>query len=374
MMKKLRDWLTVGVFVLLIGGFAVVNLFYDAGTVSTSERRKLAEFPQFTWQTVKTAKFMNGLEDYLSDHFIGRDGFRRLKANFLFNVLQQKDNHEIYVVDGSASEYSASLPEKSLQQAGEKFGILRDKYLTGCNLYYSVIPDKNYFLAEANGYPAYDYDKFMQLLREHMDGYTEIDLFSALTVEDYYRTDLHWDQSRLQDAVNALCGGLGAAAPDLSAMTATALDPFWGVYYGQSALSLAPDTLTYLTSPVLEGCTYEVLNDKTMAFEEKPIYNEAHFTGIDPYSVFLEGPVSLGKITNPNATSDRRLIIFRDSFGSAIAPLMAAAGEYAEIVLVDLRYIYAELLPQFVEISEGDDVLLLYNTQILGNSTLFNIK
>lgn len=374
MFKKLRDWLTVAVFVLIIGGFAVANLFYDAGTVSISERRQLAAFPELKWETIKSGKFMSSIEDYLSDHFIGRDDFRRLKANFLFNVLQQKDNHEIYVVDGSASEYSATLPEASLEQIVDKFGILRDKYLVGCNLYYSIIPDKNYFLAEANGYPAYDYDAFRDILAAGMEGYTEIDLFSVLEIGDYYRTDLHWDQAQLQDATDALCAGLGVTAPDLSEMTAHTLDPFWGVYYGQSALSLAPDKLTYLTSSVLDGCTYEVLNEKTLAFEEKQIYNEAQFGGIDPYSTFLEGPVSLGKITNPNASSDRRLLLFRDSFGSAIAPLLAAGGDYAEIWLIDVRYIYAQLIPQFVEIEAGDDVLLLYNTNILENSTLFNIK
>lgn len=374
MKTKLRDWLTIGVFALILVGFAVANLFYDAGDVSKSERRKLAAFPTMTVESVKNTKFMTGIEDYLSDHFIGRDSFRQLKASFMFNVLRQKDNHNIYVVNGSASEYSATLPETSLRQLTEKFGILRDKYLTGCNLYYSVIPDKNYFLAAANGYPAYDYDEFRAILREGMDGYTEIDLFGALDIDDYYRTDLHWDQAKLTDATAALCAGLGVTAPDLAGMTAHTLSPFWGVYYGQSALSLAPDTLTYLTSPTLDGCQYYVLNEKTLEFEEKPIYDTAQFSGIDPYNTFLEGPVSLGKIVNPNAASDRRLLLFRDSFGSAVAPLLAAGGDYAEIILIDLRYIYAQLLPQLIEIRPGDDVLLLYNTAILENSTLFNIK
>ena len=57
-----------------------------------------------------------------------------------------------------------------------------------------------------------------------------------------------------------------------------------------------------------------------------------------------------------------------------VAPLLAAGGDYAEIILIDLRYIYAQLLPQLIEIKPGDDVLLLYNTAILENSTLFNIK
>ena len=70
-------------------------------------------------------------------------------------------------------------------------------------------------------------------------------------------------------------------------------------------------------------------------------------------------------IRNPKNPDGKRLIIFRDSFGSSIAPLLAEG--YSEIVLVDLRYINSEILGEYVDF-ENADVLFLYSTILLNNS------
>ena len=86
--------------------------------------------------------------------------------------------------------------------------------------------------------------------------------------------------------------------------TVTADTPFYGVYCGQSALPLAPDTLRYLTSETLLGCTvYDYETDST-----GPVYDLPALEGEDPYSVFLSGSQSLLTITNPSADTDLSLI------------------------------------------------------------------
>lgn len=81
--------------------------------------------------------------------------------------------------------------------------------------------------------------------------------------------------------------------------------------------------------------------------------------------MFLTGSRALITIENPNATEDRELIVFRDSFGSSIAPLLA--GGYSKVTLVDIRYISPAMIGRFVDF-EGWDVLFLYSSQILNNS------
>ena len=58
-------------------------------------------------------------------------------------------------------------------------------------------------------------------------------------------------------------------------------------------------------------------------------------------------------------------MVFRDSFGSAMAPLLAA--DYGKITLIDIRYIQADLLEKYVDFA-GADVLFLYSTLVLNNS------
>ena len=96
------------------------------------------------------------------------------------------------------------------------------------------------------------------------------------------------------------------------------------------------------------------------------IYDESKLTGDDLYEVFLSGSVSLLTIENPNAETDRELILFRDSYGSALAPLLVQG--YRKITLVDVRYISSALLGRFLDF-HGQDVLFLYSTLVLNNSS-----
>ena len=190
----------------------------------------------------------------------------------------------------------------------------------------------------------------------------EIDLRPTLTGQDYYRTDTHWRQENLLPAAAALCEGLGVAPPRAEDFAATALErPFYGVYYGQAALPMEPDTLCLMESDLLSQCTvYDYETGKTGS-----IYDMTKLDSRDLYDVYLSGAKALLTIENPNAGTDRELIVFRDSFGSSIVPLLME--DYAKVTLVDIRYIQPDLLGQFLDF-HGQDVLFLYSTLVLNNS------
>ncbi|MBR3841984.1 MAG: hypothetical protein IKM38_01765, partial [Christensenellaceae bacterium] len=97
------------------------------------------------------------------------------------------------------------------------------------------------------------------------------------------------------------------------------------------------------------------------------VYSEADFKNIDPYDVYLSGAEALLTIENPLAENEKHLILFRDSFGSSIAPLLM--GEYSRITVVDLRYIRSDLLSEYLDFT-GADVLFLYSTGILNNGAI----
>ena len=81
---------------------------------------------------------------------MGRDWFRNIKSYVTYNVYNQKDNNKIYIVDNQVSKYNDFLDEGSVKSAAKKYNTLYDKLLSGMNVYYSIIPDKNYFIAKEN--------------------------------------------------------------------------------------------------------------------------------------------------------------------------------------------------------------------------------
>lgn len=331
-----------------------------ARELSQAERRPLAQMPAITGQTILNGKFMTGFEKYSLDQFPLRDGFRTIKSLFHFYGLHQLDNNGIYLAKGYAVKQEYSANADSVAHALERFNHLYEKYLQDSRVSVAIVPDKGYYLQD--GHLRMDYDRLYADFAQGLPWAQQIDLRECLSLEDYYRTDIHWRQEKLAEAAAALCQGLGVGAFDPEEFTVTALErPFYGVYYGQAALPMEPETMYLLENAVIQACrVYDYESGK-----ENPVYDLSKLTGRDLYEVFLSGSRSLLTIENPNSRTDRELILFRDSFGSAMAPLLLA--DYAKITLVDLRYIPIDRLDRFLDF-HGQDVLLLYSIPVLNNS------
>ena len=353
-MKKMR--IIIAALWLALAVFAWVR---PADALSESERRPLTQFPELSVKTIFDGSFMENFEDYTLDQFPLRDQFRTLKANIQLKLFGQKDNNNIYVADGYAAQLEYPYDADSIDRAVSRFRYVYDTYLQDCNVFLTVVPDKGYYLTEDNGYPVMDYEAMFADLQTGMPWAQFIDLTDTLTLGSFYRTDTHWRQEAILPAAEKIADALGVTVGDFVEKNMNT--PFYGVYCGQSALSLDPDEIRVMEADWMADC--RVYNAETDSWGG--IYDLEKLAGQDPYEVYLSGPRSLMTIENPNADSDRELIIIRDSFGSSIAPLLAK--DYAKVTLVDIRYMSPMVLGNFVEFG-GQDVLFLYSTLVLNNS------
>ena len=360
MKRKVRN---VGLYFLLLiwAGLTALAWVKPADTLSVAERRPLAQLPEISAENVLSGQYMTAFEDYATDQFPGRDLFRKLKALYHYNVARRLDNNSIYIEDGYAAQLEYPLNNKAVDHALERLQWVTEKYLADCKVYCAVIPDKGYYLAQTNGYPAMDYEALFQKVKTSLPNATHITLTDCLSIEDYYRTDTHWRQEKLLPAATRLCETMGVSAP--KDLTQTKLDvDFYGVYYGQAALPMKPDDMYIMESDSLKKC--QVLNYETGKYA--PVYDLEKLSGKDPYEVYLSGPRSLLRIENPDAKTDKELIVFRDSFGSSMVPLLVQ--DYAAVTLVDIRYINSWQLEFYVDFAD-QDVLFLYSALVLNNGT-----
>lgn len=365
--KKIR---TIGAAILLALWLCLtlVAWFSPAQSTSEAERRPLAQFPELSTDTVLAGKFMTKFEDYTLDQFPLRDSFRQLKSLFHYYLLGQKDNNGIYLSQGYAAKMEYPLNPDSLDHALSRFQYVYDTYLkeTGSQVYTCVVPDKSYYLAQESGVLSMDYATLFQTMAAGMPYATYVDITDTLNYTSYYRTDTHWRQEHLLATAQKLTQAMGVTAPQAEDYTQEKLErPFYGVYYGQAALPMDPEDLYILRSDLLEQCI--VTNHETGKTAQ--VYDMEMVNEPDLYEVFLSGPVSLLTVENPNATSDKELIIFRDSFGSAITPLLLQG--YRTVTLVDIRYLPTTNVGRFVDF-HGQDVLFLYSTLVLNNSETIN--
>lgn len=304
------------------------------------------------------------LERYLADQFPARDLFRGIKAEGSYRLLGLKDNNGYYVSDGSIGRLEYPLEEKSVERAAELYKEAA-KFFEGADIYYTIIPDKNYVLARDKGYPAMDYERMEELMEERLAKMAYLPLFDCFSAEDYYRTDLHLKQEAFVEAADRLLLGMGNSYRASSeTYEIREIPDFYGTYYGQAAVSLPSDTIRYLTSPVTErAVVYDFEAEK-----EIPVYLPEKAEGPDKYDIFLAGARALLVMEDRKAETDRELILVRDSFGSSLAPLLL--GGYRKITLVDLRYLSSSLLGEYVKAGENCDVLFAYNAVVLNNSNM----
>lgn len=371
-MKKLSNLITITLFCAILVTFGAGAVLLPDTEISKSERRYLTQFPEFTWTTVTDGTFMQNIEKYLPDQFPMREGFRSLKAIFEKLTLRL-DSSDIYEYDGHLAALDYDLKENLVEKAAAKVNKVKDSLLTeGHTAYLAIIPPKNYYMAEHDpSHPVMDYEHLQEIMWNSCPDFTHINLYDTLTLDDYYKTDSHWRQERLgkvferlTEAMDVPHGGLASYTQNYSDV----MERFEGVYVGQSALPVEPETMYYLTNDATQNADVTYVGAD---ITENAVYVESKIEGVDMYDVFLGGAVPLVEIINENASTDKKLVIFRDSYGSSLAPLLIES--YRNIVLVDLRYLDFSFLPQFLDASDAD-LLFLYSTGILNDSEMLKVR
>ena len=347
--------LTVAFLVVVCGGL-LLNIMIPDKEISSTERRTLMQWPTISLSSIWSGDWMEDFDDYANDQFVGRDFLGSVQSWMRMVLLQQRDVNGLFMENDVIYKMDYKLNQKSLSHFVDVVNSIQSMF-TDNTMYLAIIPDKNYYL-EDDTHLRLDYEYLYEYVDSHVD-MDMIDLRDCLSSESYYRTDLHWRQEYLDLVVNRIASYYDVTIEGM--YESKSYDQFYGAYAGQWGLEVVPDTLVYLES--------ETLRNALVTNFEKPsvytVYDEETLTGVDSYDVFLSGATPLTIIENPNATTDKELIIFRDSFGSSLAPLLVEA--YQKITLVDARYMYPSMLEQFVTI-EDQDVLFIYSTPVINES------
>lgn len=359
MSDKIKNIIVSLIFIILIIGMFVINLAKEDTQISVSERRKLKQFPTFTFSNLTNGKFFKEFDEYVTDQFVKRETFRKTKVLVEKDLFLKKDYNNIYEKNGVLIEQTYPLNEQSVINLTKKINNIKEKCLTSNNkVYYTIVPDKNYFVDDDN--MRLDYEKLKSLMQDGLSWAEYIDIFDDLDLDSYYITDSHWKQEKLQKVVKKIAEKMKMNLKN--EYEEKKIIDFKGVYAGQYPIQTSGDTLRILTNKILEECT--VYNYEKN--EQTKIYDMNKLNAYDKYDIFLSGATPLLKIENPNATTNKELVIFRDSYGSSLTPLLVE--NYSTVTLVDTRYISPQKLGDYIDF-KNQDVLLEYSVLLINNSS-----
>ena len=288
------------------------------------------------------------------------------------NDSEKKDvelsNAKYYILDSNIFEKTEEINENAITNNIDKINNIYENYLKNMNVFFAMIPNKEYYLnnSEDENSEFESIEEFtINKLNENIEN---IELYDTLDLASFYKTDMHWKQESLDKTVERIALNMNVEKIETN-YESKSLGDFYGSYYKQiSDNTIKPDELIYLTNSTIENSiVYNVEKER-----EEPVYNEEVVNETNnKYDLFLSGAAAIQQIKNTEANNGKKLILFRDSFGSSITPLLIS--NYEEILLVDIRYVNSNLLSNYIDFNEykNQDVLFLYNTRVINKSGIF---
>ena len=357
MNNKVKNIVLSIIFITFLFTFMIVNIVKKDDDISYSERRKLQKMPKITYDSVINGTYFSKLDKYTTDQFIWRDNFRKIKIDI--DLLTKNNYNKLYLYKDYIIEETYPLNKESVINVTNKINDIKRTYLNETNnIYYSIVPDKNYFVNDDN--LKLDYDELKNIMNSNLD-IKYIDIFNELSLEDYYKTDTHWREERLSKVVNKLSKEMNFNITNNYSFKR--ISDFNGTYSSRIVRKDIKDEI-YILDNVND---INVYNYETNGYEK--VYDLIKLNSLDKYNVYLSGSVSLLKIESMSTSSNKELIVFRDSYGSSLIPLMM--NGYKSITVVDTRYISPSMLSNYIDFN-NKDILFLYSTLLINDS--FTLK
>lgn len=360
MSDKIKDIVVTLVFLFTIIILLLINVIKKDTDISIAERRKLATMPKLTTKSLFDGTYFKKFDSYVTDQFIERDAFRKIKIDIELSTKGEYNN--LYMHDDYIIEEIFPLNSNSINNLTNKINYIKNTYLNNnSNIYYTIIPDKNYFVNKGN--LKLDYNKLQDIMKSNLTNINYINIFDKLTLNNYYKTDTHWKQEDLYNVAHTIANQMNFSITNDNVINT--VTTFKGSY--ASRLSVTKDIDTIKTISNLSILNSSVYNYDTKKYTK--IYDYNKLKSLDKYDIYLSGASSIIDIVNPTSISNKELIVFRDSYGSSLIPLLIDG--YKKITVVDIRYVSSRILDKYIKFN-NQDILFMYSVLTINNS--FSIR
>lgn len=362
-----RPGALLALFIFLLVGFSVLNLFWPKRDMSELENRKLAQIPAFSVKALLNGTWFGDLSEYVQDQVAFRDGLIDLESAFNNLVFAKTEEGGILLgKDGWMFTKLFDISDSTQKQL--------DKNLQAVTSFASRHPGKVTFLLAPSasviypemlpaGAPMVDENALLDDIFAQVSSAADvIDMRPVFTQQKeqylYYKTDHHWTTQGAYLAYEQFCQLKGLSPFDTNAYQAESVPGFYGTHYSATRRwNVQPDTITYypLDNPMTIfdiGAETEYTPRTT-----ESMINTEKFGTRDKYAAFLDGNNGYSVI---EGNGEGGILVVKDSYANCFVPFLTA--NYEKIGVVDLRN-FSYGLDSTIESEGYDQILILYNFQ-----------
>ena len=350
-MSKTTQRVTTAVFCAFLALLGILHLVLPDRTFSPVENRNLRQVPAFTWRALREGSYTAALETYLEDQFPLRDGWMGLKTRWEW-LLGKREFHDVFLC-GGALIGRVGEGDRWEQNLGY---VDRLAEKTDIPVYLGLIPTAAEVWKDRLPHGADSADQSALLKEARGTGAVWADIAGALASHSeepvFYRTDHHWTSLGAYYGYTALLEAMGETPLPLG-KAETVSDDFYGTLYSSSGVHwVPPDTIERYVRE--DAVTVE----DVYGGGKHGLYVDSFLEEKDQYASFLGGNQPLYIVRNSAASSDKKLLLVRDSYSDSLAPFLCR--HFAEIHLLDLRYNKTSVA-QYAADMGADGIAVLYS-------------
>ena len=364
------------IFSICILVFALLLVFLPKKGFSENENRYLEEFPSFNLDTLLDGSFMTDLEKYVQDHFPFRNTFVNIKSNVEL-LLGKTENNNVYIAEeGYLIEKNTAIDEHRLDRIAMIINSI-SKDAKKYNVSVMIVPTSITINEKLLPKYAIEYSELDRIshIYNKLENTTNIDLYEELkTLNEktpaYYKLDHHWTTRAAYEAYVKYINSINSNVLPLSDFEQEIVtEEFYGTTYSKANLyDLIPDKITTYTNKNNEFKIHYVKQNTTT----NSFYNKDYLGKKDKYAMFLNENQELIVVTNKTITSDKNLLVIKDSYANCFIPFVA--NNFKATHIIDPRY-YAKSITEYIQENNIDEMLFLYNMHTLSTDQgIFNIK
>ena len=354
------------VFLLLIFGFAIATVLKPSNERSETENRLLEQKPDLTWNALISGKFSEDYEAYLSDQFVGRDGWISLKTAFERAALRQEAEdvyfaRDNYLIEKHTGVFTAETAERNIQTLAAFFTNL-SKSMDPAHLTAMVVPNAVDILRDKLPPFADPYDEeiYLQKIAGALPEGVWFDSSSVLRQhsgeELYYRTDHHWKTLSAYYTFEAWAGEKGLAGDSaFSFRPVTVTDSFEGTIASRLGIVGRADSIERF-DPEIPFDYYLIYNQSDDI--RNTVYQDSFLERKDKYAYFYGGNFGLIQAKMPEHETGRKLLVIKDSYAHCFVPFTYAL--FDQVDMLDTRY-YNASISALIGQENYTDILFLFN-------------
>lgn len=351
-------------FAAVVFGFSAGNLIKKDREYSETENRMLEQKPSVSISGIADGSYMEKYETYQADQFAGRDTWMEIKTGMELLLGKRESNGVFLGEDGVLMEELSDDSGKNVAENLEEINNFAARN-EGINFYFLLAPNAAQVWKEK--LPAFavteDQEKqFAGVQQELSESIQWVDALGVLQEhkdeEIYYHTDHHWTSLAASYVFEGLRDVMQLDETYITPLKPYAVtNDFQGTLSAKSGYERRAKETIYAYLPEDGQDTGLVVYDVESGEKTASLYHTDKLNERDKYGVFLGGNSPLLDIQTVS-DSQRKLLIFKDSYANCMIPFLVSS--FRQIEVVDPRYYYGDV-QTLIEENDITDVLFLYN-------------